>query len=189
MEGVTIDSGTVGVGQRWSIGGWVEGSHLISDWLVWMGKVMLTPPLDVLRECMHPDWDGEGAKPIDLQCVRIAEAFLQNIPDARPPSPSALPDGSVVLYWKNRKSPTRCTLYLEIQPTEHGPEVLCYYRVASGKQQTRISDNPLIPNMLSFAEPALSCLRQTSSREKPRGWPEYTLIAGGTRQFVRTTMA
>lgn len=54
----------------------------------------------IAAECAVPDWDGEGAKPISLEAVRNAEAFLHALPDWVPlPELSPEPDGAFSLDW------------------------------------------------------------------------------------------
>jgi hypothetical protein len=54
----------------------------------------------IAAECAEPDWDGDGAKPISLETIRNAEAFLRALPDWVPfPELSPEPDGAFSLDW------------------------------------------------------------------------------------------
>ncbi len=55
----------------------------------------------VAQECSAPDWDGEGALPVDRAAVGRAERFIRALPASVPvPEIAAEPDGSVSLDWR-----------------------------------------------------------------------------------------
>lgn len=52
------------------------------------------------NEYAEPDWDGNGAYPIDQQAVFKAAAFIRLLPDGLPlPEFAPEPDGSISLDW------------------------------------------------------------------------------------------
>ncbi len=52
------------------------------------------------NECSEPDWDGNGAEPLDPVALANAEEFLRALPGDLPlPELAADPDGSVSLDW------------------------------------------------------------------------------------------
>lgn len=57
------------------------------------------------NECKEPDWDGEGANPIDRSAVHNAMAFLRALPDHSPlPEFAPEPDGAISLDWIRSRS-------------------------------------------------------------------------------------
>jgi hypothetical protein len=55
---------------------------------------------ELVSEFGREDWDGYGAKAIDLRAVKRAERFLELLPeDLKPPDLMAMPNGDVGLDW------------------------------------------------------------------------------------------
>jgi len=51
-------------------------------------------------ECANPDWDGNGANPLDEIALQNAEAFIRVVPEDLPmPDLAPEPDGSISLDW------------------------------------------------------------------------------------------
>ena len=56
------------------------------------------------EECVAPDWDGNGAYPINPRAVLVAEAFLRALPEGVPlPELAPEPDGSISVDWLPRR--------------------------------------------------------------------------------------
>src|SRR5688572_26352791 len=55
---------------------------------------------DVWETVKRPDWDGNGADPVELETVSIAEEFVLALPLGQPmPSIGAEADGSLTFDW------------------------------------------------------------------------------------------
>ena len=51
-------------------------------------------------ECAEEDWDGYGARALDLRALRLAQEIIRSLPEELPmPSFSIEPDGCVSLDW------------------------------------------------------------------------------------------
>ncbi len=52
----------------------------------------------------QPNWDGEGAEPIDMMAVITAESFIQALPESlQMPELAPEPDGQISLDWVHSK--------------------------------------------------------------------------------------
>lgn len=57
------------------------------------------------NECNEPDWDGNGASPIDRRAVFNAVAFIRALPDRVPlPEFAPEPDGAISIDWIKSRS-------------------------------------------------------------------------------------
>ena len=51
-------------------------------------------------ECSQPDWDGNGACPLDERALLAAVEFIRALPEGAPlPDLAPEPDGSISLDW------------------------------------------------------------------------------------------
>jgi hypothetical protein len=56
-------------------------------------------------ECGKPDWNGDGALPVDSAATRTAESIVRALPEGFPvPEVSAEPDGAISLDWAHSRS-------------------------------------------------------------------------------------
>ena len=79
-----------------------------------------TRELDQLREqAREPDWDGEGADPIDPSSLEFAHDLLSRFPHAAKARDDgrlvcelfASPDGDVIFYWYDRSEKATLTVF------------------------------------------------------------------------------
>ncbi len=55
---------------------------------------------EVFEECSSAGWDGANAKPISVETLQNAKAFLKSFPlGMEPPDVGAEPDGDITLEW------------------------------------------------------------------------------------------
>jgi hypothetical protein len=55
---------------------------------------------EVFEECSSAGWDGANAKPIAVETLQNAKAFLKSFPlGIEPPDVGAEPDGAITLEW------------------------------------------------------------------------------------------
>ena len=55
---------------------------------------------EVFEECLSNGWDGANAKPVSVEILQNAKAFLKSFPlGIEPPDVGAEPDGAITLEW------------------------------------------------------------------------------------------
>ena len=55
---------------------------------------------EVFEECSSGGWDGANAKPVSVETLQNAKAFLKSFPlGIEPPDVGAEPDGAITLEW------------------------------------------------------------------------------------------
>ncbi|MCA8992512.1 MAG: hypothetical protein KDA88_11055 [Planctomycetaceae bacterium] len=72
--------------------------------------------IDVFEQCSLPNWDGDGATPVEVEALAVAKELVESLPSAyQVPTVSGEPDGHVSLEWYANQ---RRLLSLSIAP--HG---------------------------------------------------------------------
>lgn len=93
-----------------------RGRRLLQESCVlgFLGKGVVDELKQVYAECLEPNWDGYGARPMSETTYQLAYQFLDALPLGLPlPSIGAEPDGHLTLEW--HYSP-RWTLSVSVSP-------------------------------------------------------------------------
>ena len=53
----------------------------------------------IIERCGRRDWDGEGARPVHLDTIRVAQQLARRLPRVDPPDVSATPHGEIDFDW------------------------------------------------------------------------------------------
>lgn len=77
------------------------------------GSLLFDPPArrelkqalrTLAKECSMPDWDGEGAAPVEQSTLANARRFVDALPMGLPePEPGVHPDGEIAFSWIGAK--------------------------------------------------------------------------------------
>lgn len=95
---------------------WGESYNLLqkSNTLGLIAKGTFQQLNEVFEECSSAGWDGENARPISIEVLQCAYAFLKYLPlGIESPEVGAEPDGAITLEWYH--SPTR-VISISIHP-------------------------------------------------------------------------
>jgi hypothetical protein len=85
---------------------------------------------EVYDACRRPDWDGDGAEPVEQDTLRNAYLFIEALPYGYPlPSITAEPDGHINLEWY--RNPRR------ILSVSVSPEGMLYWAALFGIEDPR----------------------------------------------------
>lgn len=119
------------------------------------GSMIFDPPArrelkqalrELASECSAPDWDGEGAAPVEPSTLAHARRFVDALPMGLPePEPGVHPDGEIAFSWLGSKGHR---LSIAVGPT--GRITYAYRRLPSKMNGTEWLGDRIPETLLEF---------------------------------------
>jgi hypothetical protein len=96
------------------------------------GELKLDPHLEGFEQFTVPDWDGEGADPVDKADLDYARTLLKQVAAQLPfePDAAAGSDGSICMDWISDTSAGSKKIFIDVAPRG---KVLTYLRLGNSK--------------------------------------------------------